>query len=862
VQRTPIRQGEIIVNLIERGRVRAPFALACALLMASTAAPALAQDEAPAAAPEADDGQEIIVTGQREAERRAVDKKRGSDTIQDSVASTDVGKLPDQNVAEAVRRLPGISIANDQGEGRYVIIRGVDPNLANVTLNGQTAAAPEPEGRQVKLDDIPSSLIASVDVVKSLTPDRDANAIAGQVDINTLSAFDRKGTFVYARAAGGIQDLNDKLQWEGDATIGSRIGNDFGVVVSGNISRRPLRSQNLQGSTNWNANGLPDDFRIRDYNLVRQRRGAVANIDYRPSDDVQLYVRTIYSAFKDHETRDQFRIALGGLGVPSGGVASFTGGRGTRFIRLRNEDDSTFTTQGGGKFGFGGIKLAIEGTWSKAIKKDPLRSEFQFRTASNAIQGNVDVNDFLFRVTQTGGSANAYDPAAFSALSVNYDRRRAVEELAQVRGDLEIPLGGFGDGSTIKLGAKYLDRHKTNDRNLQMLDLNGFNAGTAGIGIDEGTSIYGDRYKLGPRIDYDTAQAYITANPARAVLNATGSLANSLINDYDVKEKVIAGYAMATLKFGSWTLIPGVRVEHTSGDYQGKTITAASTPTQGFNVLGSNNYTNVFPGLNVRFDASDALVVRAGATTSIGRPNYDDLAPFVQVDTGANAVTQGNPLLKPLRARNADLSVEYYLPGHGLLSVAAFYKHIDDPIFVFGQTGVTGTFGGVALTGATVNMPINASSSEVYGVEFNVQAPLDFLPVKGFGVNLNYTRTGGSTDGVPGRPGKIDNYLQSRDVASLQLYYENAGVALRLAYSYRSHQLDTVGADAAHDQFTGANGQLDARASFSIVKQAVIFAEASNLTDTPWRRYIGTANHLVEQEHYSYTIRTGLQLAF
>ena len=192
---------------------------------------------------------DIVVTGTRAAERRALQAKRASDVIQDSLNSNDVGKLPDQNVAEAVRRLPGVSVANDQGEGRYVIIRGGNPNLANVTLNGQTAPAPEPESRQVKLDDVPSSLIASVDVAKTLTADRDANAIAGQVDINTLSAFDRSKGFAYGRAATGIADLNGKSPFEAEATIGSTFGDRaFGIVVAGNYSTRPIRSMNNQGS--------------------------------------------------------------------------------------------------------------------------------------------------------------------------------------------------------------------------------------------------------------------------------------------------------------------------------------------------------------------------------------------------------------------------------------------------------------------------------------------------------------------------------------------------------------------------------------------------------------------------------------
>ena len=205
-------------------------ALACAL-----ASPAAAQD-APAqagttqqAAPAEGD---IVVTGQRAAELRSIQLKKQADSVTETVVADDVGKLPDQNVAESVKRLPGLSVANDQGEGRYVIIRGVNPNLVNVTVNGMTQPAPEPDGRQVKLDDIPSALIAAVTISKSLTADQDANAIGGAVDIRTLSAFDRKEhLFVQARGQVGEYSLNKKHPWEFDLQVGAR-SSTFGAIGS------------------------------------------------------------------------------------------------------------------------------------------------------------------------------------------------------------------------------------------------------------------------------------------------------------------------------------------------------------------------------------------------------------------------------------------------------------------------------------------------------------------------------------------------------------------------------------------------------------------------------------------------------
>lgn len=169
------------------------FAGVSLLSLTAAALPARAaeaeQPDAPIASASAP--HDIVVTGRRSAELRSLQIKERADQVVETLVADDVGKLPDQNVAEAVKRLPGLSVANDQGEGRYVIIRGVNPNLVNVTVNGMTQPAPEPEGRQVKLDDLPSAMIQAVTVTKSLTPDQDANAIGGAVDIRTVSAFDR-----------------------------------------------------------------------------------------------------------------------------------------------------------------------------------------------------------------------------------------------------------------------------------------------------------------------------------------------------------------------------------------------------------------------------------------------------------------------------------------------------------------------------------------------------------------------------------------------------------------------------------------------------------------------------------------------
>ena len=825
---------------------------------------------------------DIVVTGSRLAERRALQTKKSADNFVEAIYANDVGKLPDQNVAEAVRRLPGITVANDQGEGRYVIIRGIDPNLINVTLNNQTLPAPEPGGRVVKLDDIPSSLIAAVVVTKSLTASQDANAVGGAVDIRTVSAFDRnKSFFLDGRGAAGYYKLNGKTPYELDGQVGGIFG-QFGAVVSVNYSSRPIESENFQGSSNYvttaNSNPIPDQNGLRDYNLTRTRLGVVGNFDWHPNDDVKIYLRSSYSKFTDHETRDQNRLGSETNIVPTSATTGTFNAVGTVLVRRREENDNTKSVTLGGEFNLGTGKVEVSGGWTTAVKIDPLRSEYTFSTAASASKTPITVNYALatepvYSFADTAGVFST--PSRFGLTKYNLETRQAYEELWQGRVDYTLPIG-LGDDSSIKVGAKYLDRHKYNNQDKLNYKNNTSTPWYLDtVGYLGNTSFYDGMFKFGERIDYNAARTYADAHPGVLSADTTATISDSLASDYDVHESISAGYAMATLKFGGLTLVPGVRVEHTEDKNSAKLVkTGVSTVNDGYNSFGSKHYTDWFPGLNAKYEIKRNLLLRAAVTTSIGRPNYADLAPYVlvgDVSGISQLITIGNPDLKPYKAVNLDASVEYYLPGQGVLSVGLFYKHIDNPIYNQQLAVTNATYGGVTYANALVTQPFNADDETIQGVEVNAQAQLTFLPspFDGFGVSANYTHVSGHASAASLRAGDIPLFDQSHDIGNVQIFYEKYGFAARVAFSYRSAYLDSFGGPdkpsvpgAALDQYTDANGQVDVHASYQLLKQVTIFADGTNLTDAPWRRYIGTPSQLVERERYSFLLRGGVQVHF
>lgn len=837
-----------------------------------------------AAAPQTtDDGNTIVVTGQRASDRAALLKKRDADTTSEVVSANDVGKLPDQNVAEAVRRLSGVSVATDKGEGRYLIIRGIEPNLANVTINNQTASAPEPESRNVKLDDIPSGLIGSVTVIKTLTPDLDANAIAGQVDINTVSAFDKKRLFASARGVLGFFEDTDRMSREADASLGGTFGPDrqFGLVVAGNYSKRPSYSEDVLSTARHLVNGIdvPEEIDQRVYDpAYRTRKGAVANFDWRPSDAVSLYARFLYSQFSDSEERQRFRLFLPTTAAgysaltEDGGTTASTTAR--RLLRRRREATDTTTFSVGGKFNLGGAELTVEGTKATSNKKDPIRDEVEYRAAASTGVGA----SFVFG----DGIPDSFTPNAAALNLANYRlrsykqvSRRAQEKLNQVRADLKIPFDALGEGSYLKLGGKYLDRDRYQDQTGRTLNAVSGTAGRRTVADDAGAALpttFDGRYGFGALIDFNSARDFVFANAANTgqfTVDPQDQISQSTAADYRVQEKVIAGYLMANIKAGGLTIIPGVRMERTEGDTSAIAYRAGFTTLDStYDSFGHYAYTDWFPGLNLKYEFSRNLQARAAITTAIGRPPFVQLAPTVSVDVPSNTVSLGNPNLQPQKSLNLDAGLEYYFASEGGISVAVFYKRIKNPIFETTSTQ-SGTFAGVPLTNAIVSSFGNGDEASLRGVEFALQKPLTFLPspLDGLGINANLTLSSSDLD-VPGRTIDTPIVGQARTIASGQLYYEKYGISARVAVSYRSAYLDTDGGlnvgdpTGNTDGYFGAITTIDARIGYRPIKNVEIFAEGTNLTDAVDYYYFATPSRFREAEKYGRSLRVGLSLTY
>jgi len=855
---------------------------------------------APAFAQSAED--EIIVTGQRAQQERAIEAKRLTIGIADIAASDEIGRLPDRNVAEVVERLPGVGVTYDQGEGRYVAVRGVPSELNGYTVNGIEIGNPDGQTRALPLDVISGQLLNRVEVNKARTPDMDGQGIGGTINLVTQTAFDFKDRFtVVANGQVGYQELNDKRPIRGDAAVASRFGSDdqFGIALGGSYSDRTYTSYGLYPD-DWRPvagaarGGLPTNIKYTDYSLKRERIGATGSLDWRPSDDHQFYIRGIYSKFTEDEYRQRYRLDFatnalvnssafqfdpGGVtgtvtGTPNVGVGSGSGPERRQDLRQEHKMKSVLAGMLGGSSRFDALKLDYVLARVHNEVREP-NQLWQFRCNPGTV--DFDFTDTIYSAApRTECSASQMNFRQYTE-----QNERGDEDIWQGKLDATYDLSSFDEGSFLKVGGKYRTTDKDFDSRNDTYTRGGnaatrFTMAQFGLAGDPVLAYpeAGKPYVVAPTIDLDAIRAFTAANLPGPyfVLDSTASLNNATVNDFVVDEDVASAYVMANLVLGDVTITPGVRYEHTKLRVAGFRL---DTPTGGATVVvpstSRNSYSNWLPSLLVRVTPSSDTVFRFAYTRSIGRPNYSQLSPSGSLTyeagsapgTFEGSVSFGNPNLKPYRSENLDAAAEWYFARGGLLSVGVFAKFIKDPIFNQSITQNNVTLDGRTYTVLDTTQFLNAERGDIIGIEGQFQQQFTFLPglLSGFGVSLTGTYTSSTLKLPDGRSSTFPQ--QSRYLFGAELFYQKGPFEGSIAYHNTGKSLLSAGSVAYEDQYNNDLRRLDAKVSVNVTENIRIYAEAQNLTDEPTRQYQNKRTDWVTQnERYGRTYYGGVSVKF
>ena len=799
----------------------------------------------------------VEVVGQAASIDQALKEQRNSDNIESVVHADGVAQLPDANVAEAVQRLPGISVERDQGEGRFVSVRGLGPDLNSVTINGTLVPSPESARRAVALDVLPSELVQSLSVIKTLTPDMDANSLGGTVDVQSLSAFDHKGLFYTGTSEAGYNQNTHQTSPKFSGAISDRFSlgdgiDNFGVAAALSWNKRDFGSDNVEtgGAWDFNDGARLNSFEQRVYDISRERTGGGLNFDYKPDDETQLYLRTLYSRFKDSETRNSTSLefdkpqAAGELGKA----------KAKRKLKQREETQEIQSYVFGGERMLGLWTLSGQAGYSTSSEDSP------GHIAGATFKGNSSVPNSGFYDTEKPRpiiGAGFYDPSNFTLDKVDWEEQDTRDTEKNLRLDLARDYDVEGYASQVKFGGKVSRRNKDNDLNAWVykdFDDAGFNDAQLNMTSFDKGNVHYQLGQFGPGISGGAIKDLIGGlNPGDYYDEQ-----ESRANDFKMREDINAAYVMNTVDIDDWRFIAGMRYEGTEFEAKGTGVRDGAFEAQDT----QRDYHHWLPGLHARYQLDKNTQLRAAWTNAVVRPTFGQLAPGFVIDD--DEASFGNPNLKPLESSNFDLGIEHYMGQAGTVSAFLFYKDIKN--FVY-NNDLAGSGEWVDFTEA--HTYANGDSAKLYGLELAYSQKFDWLPAPWngllLGANTTFSRSSASIEGFDQATGRnrkrdIDLPNQSDTVGNLMLGWEDDTLSLRLSANYKSQYLYELAgiSDKAHDLHVDAQTFVDFSARYSLTKNLQVSFEAQNLTDQPYFVYSGHRRYNNQYEEYGPTYSLGL----
>ncbi len=810
---------------------------------------------------------EVTVKGVMDQQRRALNAQKSNLGVTNVVSADQVGKFPDSNIGDALKRIPGINVQYDQGEARFGQVRGTSPDFTSVTINGSRMPSAEDGARNVQLDLIPADMIQTIEVNKVVTPDMDADAIGGSVNLVTKNSPTRRS--ISATAGSGYNAIANQAQLNLGFTYGDTFLNDkLGLILSASYQNAPQGSDNTEFE--WEEeeeNGLKE-MQIRQYFLTRERQSYSAALNYDFNTNNKIYLKGIYNLRNDWENRyrttiekdgDEYEVKI----QTKGGSAD------NRNTRLEKQQTMDYTL--GGEHTFGRLEMDWKGSYAKATEDRPNERYIVYKASGLSFTEDFSVAQHPTLVPTAGSSFHLDD---------SYKLKDLTEECGAIAEDdlkgaidfkLNMKEGEFAN--KLSFGGKIANKNKSAEKVYfnayeDAVDEEKLNAMAHLVNNQRPADQYypGSTYAMGNFVDPEYLGSIDFNNSSLFDKNEVVSVEEELAGDYLAREMVTAGYLRFDQKLGhNIDMMAGLRVENTYLEYSGSKYDVdndktTTTPTE------NNSYTNLLPSLMFKYAPENNLVVRAAYTNTLARPRYSDLAPSMEISVDDNEIKKGNSQLKPTISHNIDLLGEYYFKSVGLVSAGLFYKDINGFIADQTLTGDNAIYNNHQYD--KIKTPLNGGDATLLGAEIAIQRDLSFISpsLKCLGVYGNYTythsqvsnfhdaeREDASELALPGSP---------KHTANASLNFDKAGFTLRLSYNYASSFIDELGDNKWGDIYYDAVQYVDINASYTFLKNFTVFADATNLLNTPLRYYQGVEERTYQVEYYGPRVNAGIKATF
>lgn len=851
-----------------------------ALLTMLATSPAFAQTSQPATA-KADD--EIVVTGTRLQNQKATAQKRNSDRIIDAITADDVGSLPDFSVADALTRIPGVSVESRNGDSEFVVIRGLRSDFNYLSIDGGIVPSTRKGGRATQTSIIPSYVIKNTEVIKSFTADLDGNAIGGHVSVNTRSAFDQSDTYFAARGALGFFGNSDgpvdtDLSNRADFAFAKQFGDNdqFGIVLSGSHLKQDyyteLPGTNWQGFRFYNQDEdklyqyehqagpdpylVPGGVQYYKYKNKIERLGGLAKLEWSPNDD--FYLSLTGYQFKEDDSEDRWSSSV---------YDSFWSRDRVGYFEDITETTGHAARRGKGYLGYffqGDTNtvrsLSLNSSWSPSEKskvdflatiadgkrENPFE-EYRYFSTSNDLSWTYDSSD--------RNPVIAFDdPAAFENSDLfKFQRYKEFEnsneqKASQFKVDYSWNMDADqGFGYKAGLSSRADERLQDDDGSEWGLSSGSTFDTTPGRFLTDYNETYNGM--LSRYLDQNAFFDYFETNQSE-FRNWRVNSSWDIKDDYAVKEDVLAGYFMTKWKGPNYVLNAGLRYEDTSLTSSGNRLVDGTYEA----VTETADYGNLLPSLSLIWDASNDWRLRGAYSRSLGRAEYKDLTVLGSetIDTGLETISRStkNPQLLPRISDNWDASMEYYFPNiDGALSVGLFYKNIENEIFTRREAyseDVNGVTYAVRDT-----QPSNANSASIRGLEAGITVnSFDFINpgLEDFGFSANYAHIDSTfeiemsdnanwvTQNGLTRELYGLNY-QPKNIFKLNAFWSPGDFEFKTAYRYTDKSLAATNATGpSGDQFNGETHKVDMQARYKLARGWKVFVDARNVLDNSGRR--------------------------
>jgi len=829
--------------------------------------------------------QEIMVHADLQGEAEEIQVQRTSEDITNVITSDVINSLPNANIADAVGRLPGVTLERDEGEGKYVQIRGTEPRLTNVTIDGINVPSPEVAVRQVKLDVIPADLVESIDVDKTLSASQDGDAIGGTVDLKLKSAGDQP-TLILTAIGGYTPIIGGREIGQTTATVGQRFGANkkFGVLVGFTYDYNGRGIDDIEpGIDVGYATPTYDSLDLREYRYQRTRWGLGGSSDYRLGEGSNIYLHYLYSDFKDYGNKWVYTLnddicepgTCDGSPIITPDSPKFT-------TSQRIPDYWIGSISGGGKHVFSNSWLA----WDLSVSNG----------RENGAAGNPGVT-FKY----IGAATCSYDPAAttdpykpqwnpgciepgspiFDPTEYKmkeFDTSTGPTDEVNLQGSASYGRNyhwGSHDG-TLQFGAKIRNAHDYQNAVSPVWDPNGTFLMSQFLSGFQNPNYYDGSYSIGPVTSYSKLNNFLLQNPSDFTLDVSDTHLGSDSANYNLTERVTAAYIMNTLQFGRWRLQAGLRLEATQLEILGFNVTndVNKNWTGTFPVRTSQWYIDPLPSVQARYQLTSDSDIRAVYGRGLSRPNPYDLVPYSTVDQSTNPYTiaLGNPNLQPEHANDYDILYEYYLKPYGVIQAGYFYKQLIDPIYY--TTSLNQANSLCPATTCPTSTVINGSNAHVGGIEVAYLQNFHFLPsfLSGLGMAANYTYTYSQAYGLPGRPDTPALQRQAPNSFNISPGYDyqrvsihvgltyNSGMIYQYQYQYQGDPTADLGPRGpAGDIYLYPHFQVDAQAAVRLNHGLTMLVQGENITNEVFGFYTGSPIYVNQREYYKPTISVGFR---